>query len=337
MKFDANLPKNNLLIQLVTLKFLDESLRKNKMEDFNLPLQEKNKKYELKEKEYIKEITKSAERLEEKVEKVKSLDYLENSDFKNKLYEIKNNLDKYHRKKEEIAFMIYKYNSTLSKELSNWFNNFIESKNISIQLEKTNIYSTKAKDLVDFIKEKDSYNYIQEKKDYLEGNLYSIEIPPKKYILLKTSDILELKQLNSLLRNDIVYSQENKYDLSYTISITKKEIFMRSYYKLAFKIIFLKLLQAHYICKFFSIKDFYFLPLEGLRLYHCENLVHWQNSHHILRCDNCHEQVEYSFERFFSSSSETQESEFICPKCGEHYTYSKLEEIYKKNCEKAYK
>lgn len=112
---------------------------------------------------------------------------------------------------------------------------------------------------------------------------------------------------------------------------------MRSYYKLAFKIIFLKLLQAHHICKAFSIKDFYFLPLDGLQLYHCENLVYWQNSHHILRCDNCHEQVEYYFENFFSSSSETQESEFICPNCGEHYTYSKLEEIYKKNCEKAYK
>lgn len=311
MKFDANLKKNMLLVQLVTLCSLDNSRKKNKMEDWKLSSQETDQKYRLKEQQFIEIFSRSPEKLEEKIKKARNTYYLDDSQLNRRLKNIKEWLEKYQETKKNIDFMVKKYNSHLSDELLSW---------------KENLITTKGK-LISF----------KELKHNLNEEKFSLEALKEKEIFLKFSDILELKQLNSLLNNNIIYLQDGKYDLSYIISITKKEIFMRSYYKLAFKIIFLKLLQAHYICKNFSIKDFYFLPLEGLRLYHCENLVYLEKPHHILRCDNCHKQVEYYFERFFSSSSEAQESEFICPNCGEHYTYSKLKEIYEKNCKKAYK
>ena len=336
MIFDAKLPKNELLIRLATLWFLNKSYKKNENEDYYLSFQEMNKKYQLKKEQYIKIMSRNPKNLEKRINKIIDKSYLENynsyynSEFKN----IQESLSMYSVQKKELNSMIKVYNLNLSSELSKWLETFIKDKDTLVCLKKIKNYLTTSRSSIEtkniFIQEKDIRNYLNE-------SYYLIEISPKKEIFFKISDILELNQLNLLLSNNIIYLQDSVYDLSYTISITKKELFMRSYYKLAFKIIFLKLLQAHHICKAFSIKDFYFLPLDGLQLYHCENLVYWQNSHHILRCDNCHEQVEYYFENFFSSSSETQESEFICPNCGEHYTYSKLEEIYKKNCEKAYK
>lgn len=119
---------------------------------------------------------------------------------------------------------------------------------------------------------------------------------------------------------------------------SKIEIFGKFNLKLAFKIIILRCLELKCLFTAFDINEFWFNPLKGLKLWEVSSIKdHRDNIHHILRCDDCHEEVQYYFENFFKSSSTRQESEFICPNCGKHYTYSQLKRIYEKNLAKAYK
>lgn len=54
MIFDAKLPKNELLIRLATLWFLNKSYKKNENEDYYLSFQEMTKKYKLKKNNILK-------------------------------------------------------------------------------------------------------------------------------------------------------------------------------------------------------------------------------------------------------------------------------------------
>lgn len=64
MIFDAKLPKNELLIRLATLWFLNKSYKKNENEDYYLSFQEMTKKYKLKKEQYIKIMSRNPKNLE---------------------------------------------------------------------------------------------------------------------------------------------------------------------------------------------------------------------------------------------------------------------------------
>lgn len=161
-------------------------------------------------------------------------------------------------------------------------------------------------------------------------------------INLPSSIIFKLFYLNTLKKKDIfaVHSSliGNILQTEYKVNSSKLEIFGKPILKLAFKIIILRCLELKCLFSAFDINEFWFNPLEGLKLWEVSSIENYGNKiHHILRCDDCHEEVEYYFENFFKSSSVRQESEFVCPKCGKHYTYSQLIRIYEKNLAKAYK
>lgn len=161
-------------------------------------------------------------------------------------------------------------------------------------------------------------------------------------INLPSSIIFKLFYLNTLKKKDIfaVHSSliGNILQTEYKVNSSKLEIFGKPILKLAFKIIILRCLELKCLFSAFDINEFWFNPLEGLKLWEVSSIEYYGNKiHHILRCDDCHEEVEYYFESFFKSSSVRQESEFVCPNCGKHYTYSQLKRIYEKNLAKAYK
>lgn len=130
MIFDAKLPKNELLIRLATLWFLNKSYKKNENEDYYLSFQEMTKKYKLKKEQYIKIMSRNPKNLEKRINKIIDKSYLENynsyynSEFKN----IQESLSMYSVQKKELNSMIKVYNLNLSSELSKWLETFIKDK-----------------------------------------------------------------------------------------------------------------------------------------------------------------------------------------------------------------
>lgn len=214
-------------------------------------------------------------------------------------------------------------------------------------LEELEVYNNKNKILIKMIqsisnkKNVEDYflTYYQNKQDFvkLENGIFVIN--DEGYLNLTSDEIAEIKQLQALNNLEIfTFPSFTSTTTLYKKDYTKRTLFLKRYYKFAFQLIIQKFCEIGFIFAQYNIKNFCINQQKGLMLWEHSDMMFYNNKiKHILRCDKCYEQVEYYFERFFSSSSEAQESEFICPNCREHYTYSKLEEIYKKNCKKAYK
>ena len=189
-------------------------------------------------------------------------------------------------------------------------------------------------------------NYDSLSFDELSDNLLKEE---QNLINLLPDMIMRLQYFNTLKKGDFfsIHSSliprnnpamRDILQTEHKANSSKIEIFRKPILKLAFKIIILRCLELECLFTAFDINEFWFNPLKGLKLWEVSSIEDYGNKiHHILRCDDCHEEVEYYFESFFKSSSVRQESEFVCPNCGKHYTYSQLKRIYEKNLAKAYK
>lgn len=214
-------------------------------------------------------------------------------------------------------------------------------------LEELEVYNNKNKILIKKIqsisneKNVEDYflTYYQNKQDFvkLENGIFVIN--DEGYLNLTSDEIAEIKQLQALNNLEIfTFPSSTSTTTLYKKDYTKRALFLKRYYKFAFQLIIQKFCEIGFIFAQYNIKNFCINQQKGLMLWEHSDMRFYSNTiKHILRCDKCYKEVEYYFENFFSSSSEAQESEFICPNCGEHYTYSKLKEIYEKNCEKSYK
>lgn len=128
---------------------------------------------------------------------------------------------------------------------------------------------------------------------------------------------------------------EVNYDFK---KLNKKEFCQKEYFKIAFKNILSSCEEVGIIFKKYDLDDFYINGLAGLTLFQYDNLENWEEKiTHILRCDNCHNQVKHDIESYLTSSTRSQEATFKCPNCGKTYTYSDLIRIYQKNCYNSYK
>lgn len=195
-----------------------------------------------------------------------------------------------------------------------------------------------------------------------------LDLVESSQIILTVEELLELKQYYSILANNLYYNffidvktmqlyndyLENDYflfdnrkfnqyiplfineDLSID-PINKKEVFIKKYYQIAFKYIVNHCIKTGYIFTKYDLDDFFINGVNGLALFQYENIEKWGDKiTHILRCDDCHQQVEPEFELYLTSNARSQEASFKCPNCGKTYTYSNLLKIYERNCYNSY-
>lgn len=119
--------------------------------------------------------------------------------------------------------------------------------------------------------------------------------------------------------------------------LNKKEFCQKEYFKIAFKHVLNSCEKIGIILKKYDLDDFYIDILSGLTLFQYDNLENWEDKiTHILRCDDCHNQVKHDCDNYLTSNVRSQEATFKCPNCGRTYTYSELVRIYEKNCHNSY-
>lgn len=260
-------------------------------------------------------------------------------------------LDKpYNNEKIEISLIkldnFSSHNPMVTKKFNEVKIQFEEAKDLTSYLIRKN--KNKSTNLTSLIKkefETLTSNYASLSFD----NLSELLEEEHNLINLLPDMIIRLQHFNTLKKGDFfsIHSSlvprnnpaiQDILQTEHKANSSKIEIFGKFNLKLAFKIIILRCLELGCLFTAFDINEFWFNPLKGLKLWEVSSIEYYGNKiHHILRCDDCYEEVEYYFENFFKSSSTRQESEFICPKCGKHYTYSQLVRIYEKNLAKTYK
>lgn len=238
------------------------------------------------------------------------------------------------------------HNPIIEKKFNEVKDQFEDAKGLAIYItfenknEPTNLTDPIKKEFESLTSNYDSLSF-DNLSEFLEEEHNLINLLPDMIIRLQYFNTLKKGDFFSIHSSLIPRNNPAMRDILQTehkASSSKIEIFRNPILKLAFKIIILRCLELEYLFTAFDINEFWFNPLEGLKLWEVSSIEDYGNKiHHILRCDDCHEEVEYYFENFFKSSSVRQESEFVCPKCGKHYTYSQLVRIYEKNLAKAYK
>lgn len=234
----------------------------------------------------------------------------------------------------------------------------LKSNNISDDLFKDRIIEL-AKKVNLFISDEDVSVTIVKK--ILDLNKYKL--------ILNLEELLELKQYYSILTNDLYFNffiddyakefYDSYFKTNYFLSeciqdsnrkrkyvsllknedlninpLNKKEVFMKEYYQIAFKHIVIHCMKLGYIFIKYDLDDFFINGVNGLALFQYENIKILSSN--ILRCDDCHHQVDPDFEPYLTSSARSQESSFKCPNCGRTYKYSDLMRIFFKNCHNSY-
>lgn len=189
------------------------------------------------------------------------------------------------------------------------------------------------KTILNILASKPNFYLPFEKKREIEQYIAILE----KKIFMNPFINHEISELNSEAKevtNIYCLTEINNFNFS---KLNKKEVFTKKYFKIAFKYIVNKSITVGIIFKKYDLDDFFINGLAGLTLFQYDNLEYWgEKISHILRCDNCHNQVKYDIDSYLTSSARSQESIFKCPNCGRTYTYSALLRIYKRNCYNSY-
>lgn len=192
---------------------------------------------------------------------------------------------------------------------------------------------TPTKTILNTLSSKPNFYLPFEKKREIEQYISILE----KKIFMNPFINHEISELNSEAKevtNIYCLTEINNFNFS---KLNKKEVFTKKYFKIAFKYIVNKSITVGVIFKKYDLDDFFINGLAGLTLFQYDNLEYWgEKISHILRCDNCHQQVIPYLESYLTSSARSQESSFKCPNCGRTYTYSALLRIYKRNCYNSY-
>lgn len=314
--------KNNLIIKLISLYSVVKSLKNSD----TITDEESKEKYLKKEEEIKKYFDKEIGdkySFMPNVEKYLKNYLLESSSQNYLKEEISKNLKLFNKyienvKKIQKLLYFYKVNSEFIEELHNIKENIKSSKFLIKPLRENQKYYD---NYINILFSLDERLYLNQIESLLNKNIFI-------YFNNESRCFEEILDNNDILPVILILSKQ---------VFSKKDIMIKEYYKLAFKYICYYLKEINCLFSAFDIDDFCIDPLEGLKLFDIKNIeILDKEAKKILRCDNCHNQLEYYFDDFFSSQALSQDSQFKCPHCNKIYTFSNLKRIYEKNTYNSY-